>query len=152
MPKTTPSLTIIGRSDRADLPELAITDILVKTDTGAFTSAIHAVNISETKKQGKRVLTFRIAGINHPGMPRKKYSFTDFSQRVITSSNGLSEYRYVIKTSIVLFGRKFKTEFSLSNRTAMRSPVLLGRRLLKGRFVVDVAQKNLSHDLKYKRR
>jgi hypothetical protein len=152
MQKTTPSLTIIGRSDRADLPELDIRDILVKADTGAYTSAIHAVQIAVTKKQGKKVLTFRIAGINHPGMPRKKFTFSDFSQRVITSSNGLSEYRYVIKTAIVLFGRKFRTEFSLSNRTAMRSPVLLGRRLLKGRFLVDVGQKNLSYNLKNARK
>jgi hypothetical protein len=50
----------------------------------------------------------------------------------------------VIKTKITIFGKKIRTEFSLANRRKMRYPILLGRKLLNKRFLVDVSQKDLS--------
>jgi hypothetical protein len=65
-------------------------------------------------------------------------------KRVRRNSSGKEERRYVIKTSIRLFGKKIRTEFSLANRRKMRYPLLLGRKLLKNRFIIDVSQKDLS--------
>ena len=49
-------------------------------------------------------------------------------------------------TLLRLFGEDFEAEFSLSDRSDMKYPVLLGRSLLRqGRFVVDVARRNLSY-------
>jgi hypothetical protein len=138
------ALPIIGRSDLADFPDLELYQIPVKTDTGAYTSSIHAVGIRTRRIGGEYYLLFSVAGMNHPGSPRKQYRFKDFVLRKVTSSNGLSEIRYVIRTHIRLMGKNIRTEFSLTNRSTMRSPVLLGRKLLKGRFLVDVSQKNLS--------
>ena len=75
------------------------------------------------------------------------YSDT-FTQRTIQNSFGVAEKRYVIKTKIVLFGRKIRAEFTLADREQMRYPVLLRRKLLRNRFIVDVAQKNLSQQTK----
>lgn len=54
------------------------------------------------------------------------------------------EERYVITTDILIFNKRIKTEFSLSDRSTMKYPILLGRKLLAKRFVVDVAVTNLS--------
>jgi hypothetical protein len=62
----------------------------------------------------------------------------------VRTSSGKEEKRYVIKTLIKLFGRNIRTEFTLANRRKMSYPILLGRKLLKGRFIIDVAQKDLS--------
>jgi hypothetical protein len=48
------------------------------------------------------------------------------------------EERYIIKTLIAIGRKKIKTTISLSDRENMRYPVLIGRRLLKGKFIVDV--------------
>jgi hypothetical protein len=56
--------------------------------------------------------------------------------------------RYVIKTKVTLFGKTFKTEFSLADRQQMRYPVLLGRKLLRNRFIVDVSLENVSFSQK----
>jgi two-component system chemotaxis sensor kinase CheA len=52
----------------------------------------------------------------------------------------------VVKTKIKIFNKIYNTEFSLSDRSHMKNPILLGRKLLSGRFVVDVAEENLSFD------
>jgi hypothetical protein len=67
---------------------------------------------------------------------------------MIRNSFGVAELRYVIELRLVLFGEIIQTEFSLADRQQLRFPVLLGRRLLRNRFVVDVAQKNLSYAAK----
>lgn len=69
----------------------------------------------------------------------------DFKERTIKNSFGARESRFVIKTRIQLFGRKFKTEFTLSDRGKMTYPVLLGRRALYDRFIVDVTETDLSY-------
>jgi hypothetical protein len=56
--------------------------------------------------------------------------------------------RYIIKSKIILFGKAYKAEFSLSDRSHMKNPILLGRKLLNGKFVVDVSEEDLSYQLK----
>ena len=64
---------------------------------------------------------------------------------MIRNSFGVSEKRFVIKTHIIVFGRTIQTEFTLADRENLKNPVLLGRKLLRNRFIVDVSQKNLSY-------
>ena len=58
----------------------------------------------------------------------------------VRSSNGEIQERYMVTTQVKLGKRKFKTEFTLTNRSEMKTPILLGRKALKGRFVVDVSK------------
>ena len=137
----------IGRIDKVDLPELGIELVKAKIDTGAYTSSIHCKKI----KVRDEVLSFYLPiDINEKSVI-KKFQTRLFTQKTIRSSNGKSEVRYIIKTKIVLFGKSYLAEFSLSDRSMMKNPVLLGRKLLKGHFVVDVSQKNLSFDEKKKK-
>lgn len=137
---------IIGMTDIVDLPGLALFDVQAKIDTGAFTSSLHCKKVNVVRVGVRERLSFWV--IDKTGQPARKFYSDDFSQRMIRNSFGVSEMRYVIKTRIVLFGRTIKTEFTLADRERLKNPVLLGRKLLRNRFLVDVSQTNLSYQLK----
>ncbi|MGM0582366.1 MAG: ATP-dependent zinc protease [Bacteroidota bacterium] len=137
----------IGRIDKLDLPELGLEKVQAKIDTGAYTSAIHCSKIHiEKAKDGTDLLVYTISAKRlGQGMKAKKFKTADFKLKRIKSSNGQVQERYVVKTKIKIFNKIYNTEFSLSDRSHMKNPILLGRKLLSGRFVVDVTEENLSY-------
>lgn len=128
---------VIGRKDVVDFPELNLWSIPAKIDTGADTSAIHVRKIRLETENEKAVLTCYFG-------PRKKKVFKDFTQTLVKSSNGMSQIRYVVQIKLTIFGSEFETYFTLTDRGSMAFPVLLGKKFLKKRFIVDVALSNLS--------
>ncbi|ARS36405.1 ATP-dependent zinc protease family protein [Pontibacter actiniarum] len=149
--KPKPEKLLIGRRELVSFPELDIEEIEAKIDTGAFTSAIHCSDIhEELRPDGSKVICLDLLDPSHPQYNHKKLEFTEYDLREIKSSNGEKQERFVIRTRIKLFEAEIEAEFSLSDRSDMKYPVLLGRKLLKGRFVVDVAKKNLAHKYKIK--
>jgi len=143
---------VIGRKDKVDFPRMRLYDIDAKVDTGAYTSAIHCHNIKITEKDGNKYVSFNLLDPSHPQFNEKRYRMLLHSKKRIKNSFGKSEQRYIIKTTITLFGEKFEIELSLSDRSKMEYPVLLGRKLLKKRFIVDVGKTNVSYKEKNKRR
>jgi hypothetical protein len=137
---------IIGMTDRVDFPDLGLTDVPAKIDTGALTSALHCHDVWLVQSETHSILHFRT--IDQHGQVSRPFTRNQYSQRMIRNSFGVAELRYVIELRLVLFGEIIQTEFSLADRQQLRFPVLLGRRLLRNRFVVDVAQKNLSYAAK----
>ena len=127
---------IIGRRELVDFPELGLSCISAKIDTGAYTSTLHCRDI-KVSDGAKKILSFKVLG-----SPEKEIQFTDFSQKKIKNSFGEAEKRYVIKTKIKMAGRVIKSIISLADRGNMKYPVLIGRKLLKNKFIVDVALKN----------
>ncbi|MBI3501461.1 MAG: ATP-dependent zinc protease [Bacteroidetes bacterium] len=129
---------IIGRREMVDFPELGVTGIFAKIDTGAYSNTLHchAIRVKEKK------LCFKVLDPTHPVFNEKEHCFENFSQKKIKNSFGEAEKRFVIKTKIRIAGRTIKSIISLTDRGAMRYPVLIGRRLLKNKFVVDVSIKN----------
>ena len=140
----------IGRVDKIDLPDLELFDIDAKIDTGAYTSAINCSKVKVKTVNGVRTLTFNIQGNRLHEKKARKFSTTEFKKKNIRSSNGTNEERYVIATHVELFGHIILTEFSLSDRSKMKFPILLGRKLIRHGFVVNVRKKNLSFQKKYK--
>ncbi|MGI4875173.1 MAG: ATP-dependent zinc protease family protein [Janthinobacterium lividum] len=139
---------LIGRRELIDLPALALRGIAAKVDTGAYTNAIHCdeVHLATDLATGQPLLHVRLLDPEHPATDGQLLTFSEFAQRHIRSSNGEVQVRYVIRTVVRLFGENFDTEFSLADRSDLRHPVLLGRALLRqGRFIVDVARRDLSH-------
>ncbi len=146
-----PEKQIIGRRELVSLPELGIKEIEAKMDTGAYTSAIHCSDIhEETLPDGSRVIALELLDPSHPQYNHKKLKFREYELREIKSSFGEVQQRYVIQTKIKFFDEEIEAEFSLSDRSDMKYPVLIGRKLLKGRFVVDVSRKNLAYKSKIK--
>ncbi|RNI31536.1 ATP-dependent zinc protease family protein [Rufibacter latericius] len=151
MKKEKPVKSIIGRREMVDFPELELFEIEAKVDTGAYTSSIHCNNIKEVElPDGQKVIHFELLDENHPGYNHKAFQFTDFDLRCVKSSFGDVQERYVISTKILINGQEVETEFSLSDRSDLKYPVLLGRTLLRKRFIVDVSKKNLSLKAKNK--
>ena len=137
-------LEVIGATDMVDLPELGWFNVPVRIDSGATTSAIHCSRVRLIKDGEQTMLCFYLDA--KKGAPQQSFTVTDFKETMVRNSSGKEEKRYVIKTRIKLFGRNFRTEFSLANRRKMSFPILLGRKLLKNRFIIDVSRKNLSAD------
>lgn len=124
---------MIGRFDRADFPELQLNDVSIKIDTGAYTSSIHCENI----KEEEGVLKCTFLDEEHPNYNGREFIFEDYDVVFVKSSNGIVQKRYQIQTKINLFGRTFKISLSLSARQEMRFPVLLGRKFITKKFIVD---------------
>ncbi len=135
---------LIGRKDIADFPELQLNNIAVKIDTGAYTSSIHCHHIEEKEINGQKAICFELLDPQHEAYNNKQITLTQYKQKKIKSSTGNSEKRFIIYTSIVLFNKEYPVELSLSERSEMKYPVLLGRKLLKNNFIVDPSKVNIS--------
>lgn len=138
-------MIIIGRKDRIDLPELEIFDLEAKIDTGAYGSALHCHRFEVINKDGQEMLSYMVLDPSHPEYNNKMLLAKEFSYKIVKSSNGSEEKRYTIITAVRIFGEEFSTEFSLTDRNEMKYPVLLGRKFLSNRFLVNVKLKDISH-------
>lgn len=138
----------IGRKDKIDLPELGFFDIDAKVDTGAYGSALHCHHVEVIERDGQPVLSFKVLDPTHPEYDDKPIFVSNFSDKVVKSSSGRAEHRYTIRTKVVIFKKKRTVEFSLTDRQEMKYPVLLGRKFLRKRFLVDVQHIDLSYNLK----
>ncbi len=136
----------LGRKDKADFPELGLSAIPIKIDTGAYTSAIHCHHIQVKQRGGKKGISFILLDPSHPEYKDRELFFENYRTKKVRSSNGTAEERYVIRTLIRLYDRDYPIELSLSERGEMRFPVLIGRRLLMGKFIVDPAKFDLSYN------
>ncbi|MCS5490383.1 ATP-dependent zinc protease family protein [Algoriphagus limi] len=135
---------IIGRKERISLPGLHLSKVWAKVDTGAYTSAIHAENIRVENREGKNQLVFEILMPGHRKFTGEELVFENFREKKVKNSFGQAEIRYLIETEIHLAGEVYIAEFTLTDRSKMKNAILLGRKILKGRFLVDVDQINLS--------
>lgn len=137
---------IIGRTDKVDFPKLGFENIDIKIDTGAYTSSIHCHSIIEEDK--KLICTF--FDKKHPHYNGKELIFKEYDIIAVKSSNGEIQYRYEVQSSIKLFDKLFKISLTLSSREDMRFPVLIGRKFLTKKFIVDTELCDVSHNLKNK--
>lgn len=132
-------MVILGRSDRVDLPKLGLFNVHAKVDTGAYNCSLHCSTVQVV--DGK--LEFVVLDPDNSGFTGSKFVFKKFKQKMIRNSFGESELRYVIKTQIKIFNRLIRAEFSLRNRGKLKFPVLLGRKILRDRFLIDTTKKDL---------
>lgn len=135
-------MEIIGRLDKIDLTDLELMDVEAKIDTGAYGCALHCHKIQLVEKDEQQTLKFQFKKRG------KWYYYEAFSEKNVKSSTGISETRFVIKTSLVIFGKKQLVEFSLTDRSNMKFPILIGRKFLNKKYLVDVHQKNVSYQRK----
>lgn len=128
--------TIIGRAERIQLLDYGGQSIPAKVDTGADTSSIWASEVNEQNGVLEFVL-FAKSSHYYTGQ-RIVIDAGNFHRRKIMNSFGHTEIRYVIKLRVGILGRRFKASFTLANRGDNIYPVLIGRRILKHGFLVDV--------------
>lgn len=132
------TLTTIGRAEQIQLVDFDDHNITAKVDTGADISSIWASDI--TDKNG--TLSFVLFGPKSPYYSGKvvRLRKPNYRRTRIANSFGTRELRYVVQLRVQIHGRTIKTIFSLADRSSKTYPILLGRRLLNKKFLVDVSQ------------
>lgn len=129
----------LGWCELVDIEAFALNGIRAKIDTGARTSALHATEIATITRDGEDWVRF----LSETG-PDAEHIWCEaplVEQRCVTSSNGVDEMRYIIDTQIKLAGISLPVQLSLTDRTPMAFPMLIGRTALKRHFLVNVARK-----------
>lgn len=138
-----PSLPIIGWRERVSLPDLSVSSIKAKIDTGARSSAIHAFDIELFKREGKEFVRFKV----HPSQrSRKKVVLAEaklLDMRKVRNSGGKAEMRPVVETIVSTINHQWPIELTLTNRDVMGFRMLLGRQAVRKRFLVDPGQSYL---------
>lgn len=132
--------TIVGWREWLQLPDLCETRIKVKVDTGARSSSLHAFNVEVREENGQQVVHFDIHPIQNSTDKTVRVSLPLIEYRTIRSSSGHEELRPVIRT-VACFGEvTWPIEITLTNRDQMGFRMLLGRRAMAQRFIVDPAK------------
>lgn len=129
-------LVIIGRAEKINLRDFDLANVPAKVDTGADSSSLWVSNVIE-KADGLYFVLFDPSSPYYTGVVQH-FTKPDYSQIKVSNSFGHKEMRYKVKLRISVKGRNVRATFTLSDRSLKTYPILLGRRLLHGKFLVDV--------------
>jgi hypothetical protein len=133
---------LIGRIEWVNLPELKIKH-KARIDTGAKTTSLHAINIEEIEQRGELFVKFQT--VDSEGKIVEVVRKVDTTQKV-SNTSGFVTKRYVIKEKIKIGNIEREVNINLNDRSRMDYKFLIGRNLLLGRFVVDVARSHVLGD------
>lgn len=145
----TPDLIRFGWEEWVALPDLGLPALRAKVDTGARTSALHAFDIETFGPVTAPKVRFTV----HPVPGREDLiipcSARILDRRTVTSSNGESESRYVIASTMRVGGDSWRIELTLTNRDKMNSRMLLGREALKDHINIVATDRFCQPELSY---
>ena len=128
-----PELTVIGWMERVGLPDLDLNGLKAKIDTGARTSALHATDI-QTFERGAATWVRFMADSGH-GLCDVPIEAAVQDRREIKNTSGIPEERFIIRTRLRLGLRLWTIELSLSDRSNMTFPMIVGRAALKNKAI-----------------
>ncbi len=130
-------LVIIGWREWVALPEIGISRIKAKIDTGARSSSLHAFDIQPFERDGRSFVRFDV----HPVQRREEISVSCEAEihdvRKVKSSSGESSDRIVIQTPVSWMGETWTVDLTLADRSEMGFRMLVGREAVRGRMLVD---------------
>lgn len=130
---------VLGWREWVRLPELGVSRIKVKVDTGARTSSLHAYDVERVERDGETHLRFQVHPVQRDDSVVVDAEVPLHAERKVRPSTGRQAVRPVIVTEVELGGRRFPVEVTLANRDRMGFRMLLGREALAGRFLVDAS-------------
>ena len=133
----TNNLPIIGQNELVSIGTRAL-GVPAKIDTGADSSSIWASDI-KVKRDG--TLVFKLFGEGNKHYTGKVFKRTDYKVAVVRSAMGEEQVRYRTHLTIDLAGRKIRVLFNLADRSRNNFKILVGKRTIAGKFVVDVTKK-----------
>lgn len=141
------ALTTIGPS--AYISVAGRVNVPAKVDTGAASSSIWASHI-RIDQDG--VLKFRLFGEGSPFYNGKVIKRKNFKVVVTRSAMGEEQIRYRVHLPIIINNRKIRVLFSLADRSKNSFPVLIGKRTVYGKFIVDVSLPDVEYESKPKKK
>lgn len=124
---------LIGRLAKVSLPSYGISSIVARVDSGATRSSIAASNFAETTSG----LSFSFMYPGHSMYSGERILAKDYELINVKTTTNPSDARYAVRLSIVVDGQEEAAMFTLSDRSHMLYPVLLGRNFLTGRYRID---------------
>lgn len=113
-----------------------------KIDTGADSSSIW---VSHLRIDKDGILKFRLFGETSPFYNGKVIKRKDYKVAIVRSATGEEQIRYRTHLTTTIRGRRIRILFNLSDRSKNNFPVLIGRRSISGKFLVDVSQTEIPH-------
>jgi len=128
---------IVGSQEWCAFPDLGVPAIKARVDSGATTSSIHAFNIQAFERHGEPWVSFELHPLQGNRRTTLKCEAVVVDRRVIRSSSGITEKRYVISTTLSLGKQAWNVELTLANRDSMGYRMLLGRQAMSDRILVD---------------
>jgi hypothetical protein len=131
-------LQVIGRNVMVNIVGHDSLLIPAKVDTGADSSSIWATNIVIDKSG---VLSFTLFGEGSKYYTGEVIKRKAYRVATVRSSNGHAEIRYRTEIPVQIAGKRVRAAFFLSDRSVNHFPILLGRRTMNKKFVVDVSIK-----------
>ncbi len=131
---------IFGSEEWFSFPDLGIPTIKARVDSGAKTSALHAINITPFIKDGANWVKFDINPIQNNLKTVLHCEAPLVDKRIVKSSSGFREQRFVIRTTLDIGNSNWPIEMTLTNRDSMGFRMLLGREAMSGRVLVDPEQ------------
>lgn len=139
-----PEKKIVGTVELISILDLELYDLDAKIDTGADSSALHCDHIHIDENN---FVHFHLLDEVHESYHGKKIVMPLYKLKRVKSSNGEIQERASIRVSVEFFSKKYKTVISLTNRSDMKYPMLIGRKFLANKFLVDVSKEYLSKEL-----
>lgn len=131
---------IVGNAEWCALADLKIPAIRARIDSGAKTSSIHAVNIREFYKGRQQWVRFEIHPLRIHTDIFVECEAPVFDFRLVKSSTGEAQPRYVIQTRIDMGGEKWTIQVTLANRRSMGFQMLLGREAMTHRILINPSE------------
>lgn len=129
--------TIVGGTEWCSFPSLGLPHVLARVDSGAKTSSLHAFNMTRFERNGEAWVSFEVHPVQKDRRSLVRCEAQIVDRRVVKSSSGTTEKRYVIQVPLKLGDQLWDIELTLSNRDAMGHRMLLGREAMSGRFLVN---------------
>ena len=127
---------VVGRAELVDIPVGGVYNVPAKIDTGAYRTSIWASDIEV--KDG--VLYFKLLGPACAQYSGEEVSTDKYELIEVENSFGHKEKRYSIHLSIRMGTKKVMTNVTLSDRSNKTYPILIGRKMLRGKYLVDVSE------------
>ncbi len=132
---------LIGRREFVGFPEWDIRRLRAKVDTGAWTTALDVCEFTLVESvPGSWKARFSPVLNRKKGTCGAPIEAEVVRMARVRNTGGISEMRPVIETEIQIGPVRKRIRITLTDRSRMRSPVILGRSALCGDFVVDVAR------------
>lgn len=126
---------VIGWREYVGLPELGVRLLRAKIDTGARTSALHAVDLEPLEREGAPWVSFAVP-LQDSKAPTTRFAAPVHDRRAVKNTSGVPEDRWIIRTILLLGRHRWHIQLSLANRENMGFDLILGRTAIRGRRVL----------------
>lgn len=132
----------LGRREMIFFPEWNFGPVEAKVDTGAYTGSLHADNITEKiNADGKPYLCFKLKRDYYPFLSEDVFIHSEkFERKTVKNSFGEGEVRYIIPVKIKIGRKIIRSKISLTDRSTMKFQILIGRRIIKNKFLLDIGK------------